>query len=75
MKSHEASMRATVKPGYMKGEDMWLWLKIKELGLRRFWSLVPFTKGPILAHLFEPQPCPKQKRLRISALLILLHGW
>ena len=25
---------------------MWLWLKIKEPGLRRFYSLVPFTKGP-----------------------------
>ena len=35
---------------------IWLWLEIKELGLRWFWSLVPFTKGAILVHLFEPQP-------------------
>ena len=26
----------------------WAWLKNKESGLRRFWSLFPFTKGPFL---------------------------
>ena len=26
---------------------MWLWLKIKELGLRRIYSLAPFAKGAI----------------------------
>ena len=25
---------------------IWVWLKIKGLGLRRCWSLVPFTKVP-----------------------------
>ena len=33
-----------------------VWLKIQELGLRRFESLVPYTKGAILVHPFEPQP-------------------
>ena len=35
---------------------IWAWLKIQELGLRRFLSLVPFAKGAIVAHVFEPQP-------------------
>ena len=34
----------------------WVWLKIKELGLRRILSLVPFAKGAILVHMCEPQP-------------------
>ena len=35
---------------------IWVWLKIKELGLRGFSSLVPFTKVPCWYHFFEPQP-------------------
>ena len=35
---------------------VWVWLKIKELGLRGFWSLVPYTKVPFWYHFFEPQP-------------------
>ena len=34
----------------------WVWLKMKELGLRRFWSSVPFAKGAMLVHVFELQP-------------------
>ena len=34
----------------------WVWLNIKELGLRRCWSLVPFTKVPFWYMSFEPQP-------------------
>ena len=37
-------------------DGIWVWLKNRELGLRAFLSLVPFTKVPILAHVFEPQP-------------------
>ena len=33
-----------------------MWLKIKELGLRRISSLVPFAKGGLVVHVFEPQP-------------------
>ena len=29
-----------------------MWLKIKEPGLRRIWSLVPFAKGAILVQPF-----------------------
>ena len=35
---------------------IWVWIKIKELGLRRFSSLVPFTKVPF--GYIEPQPFP-----------------
>ena len=33
-----------------------LWLKTKELGLRRFWFSALFPKGAILVYLFEPHP-------------------
>ena len=29
--------------------------KLKSWGYGRFWSLVPFTKGAMLVHVFEPQ--------------------
>ena len=45
-----------LKKPVVKG--IWLWLKIKEPGLRRFYSLVPFTKGAILVHVFKAQPFP-----------------
>ena len=35
---------------------IWVWRKIKQLGLRRFWSLVPFAKVPFWYRVFEPQP-------------------
>ena len=34
----------------------WVWLKKKELGLRGFQSLVPFTRVPFWFRFFEPQP-------------------
>ena len=30
----------------------WMWLKIKQGGLGRFWSMFPLTRVPV----FEPQP-------------------
>ena len=36
--------------------DTWQWLKIKELGLRRFWSMLPVTRVPFLYRFFEPYP-------------------
>ena len=41
---------------FPKGRCLWVWLKIKELGLRGFLSLVPFTMVPFWYHSFEPQP-------------------
>ena len=34
---------------------IWLWLKIKELGLRRCWSMFPLTRVPFWYRFFEPQ--------------------
>ena len=36
---------------------MRVWLKIKQDGLRRFWSMFPLTRVPFWYRLFEPQPC------------------
>ena len=35
---------------------IWLWLKIKEEGLRRFWPMIPLTRVPCWYWFFEPQP-------------------
>ena len=35
---------------------LWLWLKIKQEGLRGFWSMFPRTKVPFWDRFFEPQP-------------------
>ena len=37
----------------------WVWLKIKELGLRRLQSLVPCTNLQFLVHVSAPQPSTK----------------
>ena len=34
----------------------WLWLKIKQEGLRGFWSMFPLTKVPFWYQFFEPLP-------------------
>ena len=39
-----------------KGTLIWQWLKIKQEGLRRFWSMFPLTRVPFWHQLFEPQP-------------------
>ena len=36
---------------------MWVWLKIKQEGLRRFWSMFPLNRVPFWCRFFEPQPC------------------
>ena len=36
-----------------------LWLKIKQEGLRGFWSMFPLTKVPFWYWFFEPQPLVK----------------
>ena len=36
--------------------DIWVWLKIKQEGLRRFWSMFPLTRVPFWYRFFEPQP-------------------
>ena len=33
-----------------------MWLKIKQEGLRRFWSMFPLTRVPFGYRFFEPQP-------------------
>ena len=34
----------------------WVWLKIIQQGLRRFWSMCPLTSVPVWYWFFEPQP-------------------
>ena len=34
----------------------WLWLRMKQEGLRRFWSMFPLTRVPCWYRFFEPQP-------------------
>ena len=34
---------------------IWVWLKINQEGLRRFWSVFPLTRVPFWHRLFEPQ--------------------
>ena len=36
----------------------WVWLKIKELGLRKFWSLVPFAKVTLWYMFWSRSPIP-----------------
>ena len=36
--------------------DIWVWVKIKTPGHRRFQSLVPFTRVPFRVPVFDPQP-------------------
>ena len=35
---------------------IWVWLKIKQGGLRMSWSMFPLTRVPIWYRCFEPQP-------------------
>ena len=35
---------------------IWVWLKINQQGLRRFWSIFPLTRVPFWYRFFEPQP-------------------
>ena len=35
---------------------IWVWLKIKQQGLRKFWSMFPLTRVPFWYRFFEPQP-------------------
>ena len=38
--------------------DMWVWVKIKPLGDRRFESMFPFTRATHFVYLFhDPRPC------------------
>ena len=64
---------------------MWVWLKIKQEGLRRFWSMCPLTRVPFWYRFFEPQPCyfasaPASKAFNFQFLFgssasILLQQW
>ena len=40
-------------------EYHWVWLKMKQEGLRRFWSMFPLTRVPFWYRFFEPQPHAK----------------
>ena len=53
----QASGRASPKrvlANIFDESQKWVWLKIKELGLRRFQSF-PFANGAILVHVIDPQ--------------------
>ena len=38
------------------GASIWPWLKVKQEGLRGFWSMFPLAKVPFWYRFFEPQP-------------------
>ena len=43
------------------GPPNWVWLKIKQEGLRRFWSMFPLARVAFWCRFVEPQPivpCP-----------------
>ena len=42
---------------------IWVWLKIKQEGLRRCWSMFPLTRVPFWHRVFEPQPYMDTPRL------------
>ena len=45
---------------------IWVWLKVTELGLRRFQSLVPFTKVPwYMSSAIEPTSCTLEAKPRL----------
>ena len=46
------SGKATVKMIF----PTWVWLKINQGGLRRFWSMFPLTRSPFWYQFFVPQP-------------------
>ena len=43
-----------------------MWLKIKQEGLPRFWSMCPLTRVPFWSRFFEPQPCGPVRYLVIN---------
>ena len=45
-----------------KHHPIWLWVKIKPPGDRRFWSIFPFTRVPFWAPIVDPQPYRVAKR-------------
>ena len=40
----------------MSHGSIWVWLKIKQEGLRRFWFMLPLTRVPFVYRFSEPQP-------------------
>ena len=50
----EVQRTPTEAPFFLSGYNlgMWVWLKIEQEGLRRFWSMFPLTKGSILVPVF-----------------------
>ena len=50
---------SALSPGCAKdwpGFGKWVWLKIKQEGLRRLWSMFPLTRVPFWYRFFSPQP-------------------
>ena len=43
-------------PSFLVSEVSWVWLKINQEGLRRFWSMFPLSRVPFGYRFFEPQP-------------------
>ena len=37
-------------------DAVWVWLKINQEGLRRFWSMFPLARVPFWYRVFEPPP-------------------
>ena len=58
---------------------IWVWLKIKQEGLRRFWSMVPLTRVPFWCRFFEPRPYLRSKDQQISLIPFregqAISGW
>ena len=43
-----------------------MWLKIKQEGLRRFWSMCSLTRVPFWYRVFEPQPTSEKTAMAIA---------
>ena len=46
----------SVRPKNIPNLAKWVWLKIKQEGLHRFWSMFSLASVPFWYRLFEPQP-------------------
>ena len=51
------------EPWTIAVSQKWVWLKIKQEGLRRFWSMFPLTRVPFWHRIFEPQPSGDKPRV------------
>ena len=60
-------------------QTIWLWFKIKQEGLRGFWSMFPLTRVPFWYRFFQPQPyetlTPNQNPVGFPDLILTSVFW